>query len=293
MKFSKISASLSTIIAPSVYAVGRALRSDTIIECSGRLDPMFIRAHLHKIGEQCGWDLLEAQRFSRVTQLLAAMNFDCSMLVRDSYSNSRSQLLQDLLVVAVTRGKKNGYFVEIGVGDGEMLSNSYLLERQYGWTGILVEPNIMFHDQILAVRTAQLDTRAAYRRSGETADFLINSTSGELSTLRAYDGRDSHMRRGETVHVQTATIEKILAERGAPDVIDYVSIDTEGSEFAVLEGFDFCKRRVSIFTIESNYDTKKMEKIDSLLSYHGYKKVFDEISSFDSWYISCELLQCS
>jgi hypothetical protein len=51
-----------------------------------------------------------------------------------------SQLEQDLNVLKFYNNKKNGYFIEIGASDGINLSNTYLLETQYGWKGICVEP---------------------------------------------------------------------------------------------------------------------------------------------------------
>ena len=53
---------------------------------------------------------------------------------------SRSQLGQDLTVLKFYNNKRDGYFIEIGASDGIKLSNTYLLESQYGWKGICVEP---------------------------------------------------------------------------------------------------------------------------------------------------------
>ena len=43
--------------------------------------------------------------------------------------NSYSQIFQDLLVLYLLKQKKNGSFIEIGVGNGIDLSNTYLLEK--------------------------------------------------------------------------------------------------------------------------------------------------------------------
>jgi len=37
--------------------------------------------------------------------------------------------------------KRNGYFLDIGAHDGIHISNTYLLERRYGWSGICIEAN--------------------------------------------------------------------------------------------------------------------------------------------------------
>ena len=276
--------SISPLLVPFVFALGRATKSDTLIDCSARLDPLFTRAHLHKIGRK-GWALNEAQRFARVPQFLAAIQSDRSVFVRDNFSYSRSQLLQDLFVALVSDTKRGGYFVEIGVGDGEKLSNTYLLEKRYGWTGILAEPNPEFHESISARRGAILDKRAVFSRSGKKLNLLKNANAGELSTLTDFQSRDSNLRTGETVPVTTVTLDELLADHDAPPIIDYISIDTEGSEFEVLAGLDLTKRKVMILTIELNYDKLKMRKIDNILLKLGYRVVLKDISLFDTWYL--------
>ena len=53
---------------------------------------------------------------------------------------SYSQFGQDLKVLSYHNNKSNGYFIEIGAGDGVLESNTYLLEKKYGWNGICVDP---------------------------------------------------------------------------------------------------------------------------------------------------------
>lgn len=52
---------------------------------------------------------------------------------------SYSQANQDLFVLLSTQGKKDGWFLEIGANDPIFHSNTYLLEKNYGWKGIMVE----------------------------------------------------------------------------------------------------------------------------------------------------------
>jgi hypothetical protein len=55
---------------------------------------------------------------------------------------SQSQYKQDIFVLTQLGFKRNGYFAEFGATNGLELSNSYLLERQFGWSGILAEPAV-------------------------------------------------------------------------------------------------------------------------------------------------------
>lgn len=54
-------------------------------------------------------------------------------------AHSKSQALQDVFVLAALNGKRRGSFLEIGASDGKMLSNTYLLEKRFGWRGISVD----------------------------------------------------------------------------------------------------------------------------------------------------------
>ena len=66
--------------------------------------------------------------------------------------------------------------------------------------------------------------------------------------------------------------------------IEYMSVDTEGSEYKILSSFDFEKYRPSIVTVEHNY-TDSQAKLNQLFASHGYVRVFAELTNFDAWYV--------
>jgi len=53
---------------------------------------------------------------------------------------SYSQFKQDLFLLEFYNKKYNGYFIEIGASNGITDSNTYLVEKDYNWKGICVEP---------------------------------------------------------------------------------------------------------------------------------------------------------
>lgn len=57
---------------------------------------------------------------------------------------SNSQASQDLFVLWALKNKTNGTFLEIGSNDPVTINNTYLLETDYNWSGIMVEYNPMY-----------------------------------------------------------------------------------------------------------------------------------------------------
>ena len=70
-----------------------------------------------------------------------------------------------------------------------------------------------------------------------------------------------------------------------PDVIDYLSIDTEGSELEILQTFDFDAYKFRLITVEHAGEKEKREKICSLLESKGYNRWLPILSRWDDWYI--------
>lgn len=54
---------------------------------------------------------------------------------------SNNQANQEEYVLNVLNEKRNGFYVEIGVGHWKNINNTYLLETQYNWTGVGLEIN--------------------------------------------------------------------------------------------------------------------------------------------------------
>lgn len=222
--------------------------------------------------------------------LLADVHPDNLRPTFDALVQSPSQLGQDIFVLNRLGWKRGGYYVEFGATDGRTLSNTWLLDRKFGWTGILAEPGRVWRDALVAEgRNARLDFDCVWTQSGERLTFT-ETAYAELSTLSQFAVRDKHDRSdASTYEVSTISLLDLLAKHNAPPVIDYLSIDTEGSELAILEAFDFRRYHFRCITCEHNY-TEDRDKILALLYRRGYRRVFEEFSQFDDWYVHQSLL---
>ena len=197
---------------------------------------------------------------------------------------SKSQLGQDVLALSYVGTYKPGYFVEFGATNGRDLSNTYLLEKHFGWKGILCEPAKIWHKELFSNRESIIDTRCVFNSTGEQLDFL-EATTSHLSTIEDFAISDSHRREmTEKYKVTTVTLGDLLTEHNAPHYINFLSIDTEGSEYLILRDFDFEKYQFGLICVEHNF-TENRSRIFDLLSSKGYKRVFEDFSAWDDWYV--------
>ena len=81
---------------------------------------------------------------------------------------------------------------------------------------------------------------------------------------------------------------KIFAKKyNIPNKINYISIDTEGTEYEILKSIDLKKYDIKIFTIEHNYSTNR-DLIYKYLTKFGYVRVLESFSDFDDWYVKSD-----
>ena len=88
---------------------------------------------------------------------------------------------------------------------------------------------------------------------------------------------------GDTHKVRTVSLADLLQEHDAPMLIDYLSVDTEGSEYEILSAFPFGSRTIRLVYIEHNNQPIERE-LDRLMAAHGYERRFPELSGWDAWY---------
>jgi len=200
---------------------------------------------------------------------------------------ANGQLFQDLFVLFMLKEKRQGFFVEFGATNGKHINNTYLLEKSYDWKGILAEPARIWHEALHKNRNCNIDTRCVWRNSGEEVIFNEVVSDPELSTINQFSTGDHQaaLRQDKNLYaVSTITLQELLQQYNAPKQIDYLSIDTEGTEYEILKAFDFKAYDIQLITVEHN-GTADQERIHTLLTANGFERVMAHITRWDDWYI--------
>jgi FkbM family methyltransferase len=198
----------------------------------------------------------------------------------------KSQLRQDLFVLFVTNFKQNGYFIEAGASDGITFSNTFTLEKNFNWNGILIEPGTYWKESLNKNRTCHICYKAIWK---ENSSILFNEVQNKptLSHISSVNPNswmfDINQETKSQYVVQSITLLDLLDYYNAPNIIDYLSLDTEGSEYNILSSFNFETYDIKIMTIEHNYSPNR-EKIFDLLQ-DKYTRVLTEVSGKEDWYI--------
>lgn len=206
---------------------------------------------------------------------------------------------QDLWVVRTFKGMRGGYFVDVGAYLPVVASNTYLLEKEFGWKGICIEANATLHKKLLAKRSCAC-VQACVSSNGQDADFLVEGGAyagmvdhypqGHRAALLKYLPRGRVLRQDawKTQRVKTVTLESILDAQHAPAVMEYLSMDVEGAELSILQSFPFHRYRFLAMTVEHNSRPAYRLQLRSLLEEHGY--VLSQAGSLDDFYVHQELL---
>ena len=205
---------------------------------------------------------------------------------------TRGQLIQDLWVLAMTGSRSGGFFLEIGSADGVDLNNTVLLEREFSWRGVCVEPNPTSFAFLTENRTCICVNKAAWRTSNENVEFIPRGLLGAITDVAFGDAhspaRRRHMATHGTIQVETISIGDLCETTGVPALFEYLSLDVEGAELAVLTLWDFDRWRFALATVEHNGSKQTRGGAWGLLAPLGYRRVQ---MGFEDWFYHPELLQ--
>ena len=176
---------------------------------------------------------------------------------------------QDIFVKSIMQNKRDGYFVEIGSNHPIQHNNTYMLEEQFNWKGLMVEYNTSFEPLYKQYRP----------------NSIYQMCDARLVNYR-----------------------QILDDNNFPVNIDYLQIDLDVNNRSTLETFlllnntVFDKYKFATVTFEHDiytgnfFDTHKTSR--KIFNERGYILVFENVSLFwaggfkpyEDWYVHPDLV---
>ena len=181
----------------------------------------------------------------------------------------------------IFKGRKNGYFVDIGAYDGISISNTFAFE-QNGWNGVCVEPMDEAYKKLIVNRKCKCVNGVVSGTNEDFCDFnqispnssengsgaemlsgivrKIDKTScgeKELAWVPPSDARSEQRIKDEikkgstlkTISVKNFSFDEVVEN----DVIDLLDIDTEGTELDILKSINFDKYNIGVILVENNF----------------------------------------
>lgn len=166
----------------------------------------------------------------------------------------------DKKIIAHIVPQRSGYFVELGANDGIRQSNTYRLQKRYGWTGLLIEPSPLKFSQCVQNRAFgnAPDIKCAACVPFEFQDKFVEMEYSDLMSVAigldlSREDASQQVERGlpflasplyrHYFGAPARTLTSLLDEVGAPANFDLLSLDVEGNELAVLRGLDLIRYR--------------------------------------------------
>lgn len=186
------------------------------------------------------------------------------------------------------KGQKGLKFVDIGASDGVTCSNSLTFELNFEWTGLCVEPHPVAFKKLKENRTCVCLNHAVSDKNEEVSFIVVEGYAEMLSGIaKHFDPRhknrlagdvESHNDKAYKQIITAKTLQSILDENDLSEV-NYLSVDTEGSELAIMKGIDFNKTKIDLISLEVNFE---LEPVNSAMKEYGYK-FLDKVCS-DAFY---------
>jgi FkbM family methyltransferase len=187
---------------------------------------------------------------------------------------------QDLLVLELLGGRRDGTFVDIGANDGVSISNTLHLEREFGWSGLAIEPLPSIYEKLTQARKCHTLNACVSDKAGQA---LFTEVVGGVNMYSGLSGKMDrrHRRRiDRSIHRSgRGSVREIQVEcvrwadalaRFSIREVDFLSLDTEGGELDILRTINFDSTPVRVISVENNYYTHDYAQ---LLEPKGFRRV--------------------
>jgi FkbM family methyltransferase len=171
----------------------------------------------------------------------------------------------DVLLAEAIGWSRGGTFIELGGNDGLQASNSFLLERELGWRGVLIE----------AIPELAAEAQRNRPEATVVCAAASSSTRCEIIGMEYEDLTSKVLAGANDLMVATTTISTVIDSVTQGNAPDLLSIDVEGHELEVIAGIDLERHRPNWILVETDHPevvgcALHCYKCMAQLSYHDY-----------------------
>ena len=189
-------------------------------------------------------------------------------LVRHSYS----QQGEDIVIDTLLGNKKSGFYVDVWAHDPVRFSNT---KRFYdrGWKGINIEPNPLLINKFEKTRKRDTNLNIGISKKNGRLFFyeFLPSTVSTFSEKEKNRCLKEGFKLQSMSKISVRTLKFVLNKYCRSKQIEFLSIDTEGTDLAVLESNNWEKVKPTVICVETN----KNNKIAAYLKERGYQLITD------------------
>jgi len=175
-------------------------------------------------------------------------------------------IIQHILKEKIT----DGVFLEMGACDGQLYSCTKTLEELFNFSGILIEPQKHYYDQLIRNRpNCECYNYAISNLNQETISFIGNNeASGISETINETSLK--YTNKNQITEVPIISLKDLL-KKSKYEYIDIMIVDVEGHELSVLESVDWSFPIYSIFVEAHSNQRDKNFEFGKLLQSKGFQ----------------------
>ena len=202
--------------------------------------------------------------------------------VRETRSHEDIVLLPLLFGLLAGSGKSAGTFTELGAYDGQSGSQSWLLEKCFGWSGVLIEASPTNFAMLNNTQRSQQTTKVFSAVCSERGTVDVISSGGTVAGVgsdmaKAYKQRHSRTHTRGCVNkcitsVPCMPLPELISNAGfSQGRVNFLSLDVEGGEERVLQTVVKDMKSPDDFPFDvvlveaDGYDPQKDERVRSML----------------------------
>ncbi|WP_442756794.1 FkbM family methyltransferase [Methylocystis sp. JAN1] len=198
---------------------------------------------------------------------------------------SYAQNGEDVVLRRAFHGQEKGFWVDVGACDPELDSVTQHFSL-LGWTGVNVEPDLTLYEKFVAARPHDINVRAAIAEDSQDRHFFPTGTRGHGTLVQEIAAERAP---GKSYSVPSMPLAELI-DKYVPDglAIDFLKIDVEGFERAVIVSGDWERQRPRIVVVEAVDATGEPTHEDWESILLGFDYVFVLFDGLNRWYVRAE-----